>query len=134
MKVSILITAWKEHRSIGQCLEALVNPIYKNIPEIDYEIMLICPDEATSTVALEKLHELNFDMSKYVHIQDPQKGKPYALNLGFSKAKGNILILTDGDTYVGENSINPLINKLLEDKNIGGVTGRPMSRDRSSTI
>lgn len=134
MKLTILITAWKEHKTIGQCIEAIVNPVYQNIPELDYELMLVCPDEMTKQVAVEKLTELNFDMTKFVHVEDPQKGKPCALNLGFKKASGEILILTDGDTYIGTGSINPLVNKLLSDETIGAVSGRPISKDRSSTM
>ncbi len=134
MKVTIIITAWKEHKSIGHNLETLIRPEFNNIPEIDYEIMLICPDELTRETAERKLVELNFDFNKYVHIEDPAEGKPTALNLGFRKATGDILILTDGDTYLGHNSINPLIRKLLSDPNIGAVTGRPISSDRSSSL
>ena len=134
MKVTIIITAWKEHKSIGHNLETLIRPEFNNIPEIDYEIMLICPDELTRETAERKLVELNFDFNKYVHIEDPAEGKPTALNLGFRKATGDILILTDGDTYLGHSSINPLIKKLLSDPNIGAVTGRPISSDRSSSL
>jgi cellulose synthase/poly-beta-1,6-N-acetylglucosamine synthase-like glycosyltransferase len=38
-------------------------------------------------------------------LKDPGKGKPTALNSGFRKVKGKILILTDGDVLIVKNSI-----------------------------
>jgi cellulose synthase/poly-beta-1,6-N-acetylglucosamine synthase-like glycosyltransferase len=59
-------------------------------------------------------------------IKDKGQGKPAALNLVFNKAKGEILLLTDGDVYLGKNSIKLMIEK-FKDKRVGVVSGRPVS-------
>jgi len=59
-------------------------------------------------------------------IKDLGDGKSAALNLAVSKAKGDILILTDGDVYVGKDSIGKLVQSLKYQK-VGAVTGRPVS-------
>lgn len=133
--LSIIITAYKEGRSIGAVLESLFNSEYQNTPNMDYEVILACPDDETENAAREKLTELNFDFTKFVRVKDPQKGKPTALNMAFEIAKGDILILTDGDVVkIAKNSVNSLITALQRDKMIGGVTARPMSADRKINV
>ena len=46
---------------------------------------------------------------KYSQIRDPRKGKPYALRMAFKKAKGDIFILTDGDTYFEKDAVKELL-------------------------
>ena len=111
--ISIIITAFKEANTIGKAIESIQNNNLK-----DYEILVICPDDETRDVALK------FKNIKY--FKDPGKGKPSALNLAFKTAKGDILVLTDGDVFVDNNSINNLL-KQFENDNVGAISGHPMS-------
>lgn len=114
--ISIIITAYKEERTIGRAIEAIL----KNKPE-NFEILITAPDDETLEAARV------FKKHKSIKIfKDKGKGKPAALNFIVSKAKGNILVLTDGDVYLGENSLTPLLRP-FKDKNIGAVTGNPVS-------
>ncbi|NLB12109.1 glycosyltransferase [Candidatus Dojkabacteria bacterium] len=65
---------------------------------------------------------------QYIQIKDPRKGKPFALKMALKRAKGDIIILTDGDVFFEKNAVNELI-KPFENKNVGGVSGRPVSQD-----
>lgn len=56
-------------------------------------------------------------------VRDPGKGKPTALNLLFKKAKGRLLVLTDGDVILGKNSINFLL-KHFKNPRIGAVSAK----------
>ena len=64
------------------------------------------------------------------YFEDPDKGKSYALNLLFKKLfsedKDEILILTDGDVYISENSVQAILEK-FQDSKVGCVSGRPVS-------
>ena len=118
MKISIIITAYHEEKTIGRALEAFLK---QKIPE-NYEIIGVCPDGETAGV-IKKYAKKN---RRIKYIKDPHKGKPTALNLAFKRAKGNILILTDGDVYSSSNSVKELL-KLFIDKKVGAVAGRPVS-------
>lgn len=118
--ISVIITSYKEEKTIGKSIESILN---NNLKE-KYEILVLAPDESTLNVA-----------KKYKHVQvikDKGEGKPAALNLAFKKAKGNILILTDGDVYISDNSLKNLLEP-FNNKKIGAVTGRPVSIDSKKT-
>ena len=113
--ISIIITAYKELNTIGRAVESFAN---QNIKE-KYEIVVVAPDNDTINVA-KKYKNVKI-------IRDNNKGKPAALNLAFSKCKkSNILILSDGDVYVSDNSIDELMN-CFKDVNVGAVSSRPIS-------
>ncbi len=127
--ISILITAWKEQDTIGNCLKTLLNDIPK---DIDYEVLLAAPDKETNDAAEKIINELGIS-NRFTHIQDPGKGKPYALNILMDKAKSDILFFGDGDTYFGEKVIEKII-KPFSDNKIHAVTGRPKSSDKKDNM
>jgi cellulose synthase/poly-beta-1,6-N-acetylglucosamine synthase-like glycosyltransferase len=116
--ISVIITAFKEPRTIGKAIESFVSQSIKE----KYELIVSAPDEETLNVA-KKYTKKN---KKIKLFKDPGKGKSYALNLLLPKIKGDIIILSDGDVYVSENSVNELL-KFFEDKKVGCVTGKPVS-------
>jgi cellulose synthase/poly-beta-1,6-N-acetylglucosamine synthase-like glycosyltransferase len=67
------------------------------------------------------------------HITDPGKGKPTALNTAFRHAKGEILILSDGDVYVGRDSVKHLLAP-FKNQEVGAVSARPMSINPKTTM
>lgn len=117
---SVIITAYKEPKTIGKAIGTI-------IPQLDNkdEAIVVCPDKETKNAALK--------YKKIKHIQDLCKGKPTALNLAFKKAKGEILILTDGDVYISDNAIKKLI-EAFKDKKVGAVSGRPISVNPRNTM
>jgi len=115
--LSAIITSCKEPKTIGKAIDCIAGQISSKD-----EVIVIAPD-------LETLKEASKLKTKYRNlrlIQDAGKGKPAALNLAVSKAKGDILVLTDGDVYVGENSLIHLL-KPFSDKRVGAVSGNPVS-------
>lgn len=121
--LSIIITAYKEPRTIPAAVEALA----KQAPPKS-EILVTAPDEET----LDAARKLNKKYKFIKCIKDEGKGKPAALNIAVKKAKGNILVLTDGDVAVDEKALAALISP-LKDKNIGAVSGRPVSTSPRNT-
>lgn len=115
--LSIIITSYKEPKTIGKVIE---NILKNKLPK-DYEILITTPDDETANVA--KRYTKN---KKIKIIRDKGKGKPAALNFVVSKAKGDIIILTDGEVFVSKNAIPALINPLKNPK-IGAVSGNPIS-------
>ena len=118
-KITILITAFKEP-NINKAIEAALNQETK----YKYELIISAPDKETLDAAerYSKKHD-NLKIMK-----DPGKGKSFALNLIFSKIKTDILILTDGDVYLGKNAVEEIVNLFLNPK-IGCVSGKPVPQE-----
>src|SRR3989344_8190828 len=112
--ISIIITSFNEPH-----LERAINSILNQKINYKHEIIIAAPDKEA-----EKLTK----KYKIKYFKDPEKGKSYALNLLLKKIKSEILIFTDGDVYLGNNSINEIM-ELFKDKKIGIVTGRPFPQE-----
>lgn len=116
--ISIIITAYKEEKTIGKAIDSILQNKIQN----NYEVLVLAPDKET----LETAKKYSKKNKKIKVIKDKGEGKPSALNRVFKIAKGEILVLTDGDVYISNNAISNLL-KHFEDKKIGAVSGRPIS-------
>jgi len=116
--ISIIITSYKEPRTIGKAIESFLK---QKIRE-EYELIVSAPDRETQEVV--KRYSKKFKQVKL--FKDPGKGKTLAINLLLPRLKGEIIILTDGDVYVSSDSINKIIDA-FKDKKVGCITGRPVS-------
>ena len=114
--ISIVITAYKEPKTIGKAIEQVL----KNKIKEDYEIIVIAPDKETLGAAGK------YKSKKVKVIKDKGNGKPAALNLAFKRAKGRIIVMTDGDVYINEKAIPAILEK-FNDLSVGVVSGRPIS-------
>lgn len=117
--ISIIITSFNEpnlERAITSILIQKIN--YK------YELIVVAPDKEA-----EKLSK----KYKIKYFKDPGKGKSYALNLLLKKLKSEILIFTDGDVYLNNDSINEIM-QLFKDKEMGVVTGRVVSLNKKDSM
>lgn len=122
--ISVILTSSQEIHMINNCIDHI-------LPQLDNfdELIIISPDE-------EMLDVVNKYKSKFKNIfllKDKKEGKPTALNMGLKVAKGDILILNDGDTYIKGDAIK-FIEKHFDNKNCGAVSGHPVSIDRPDTI
>ena len=122
--ISIILTTYKESETLPRAIRAILN---QNIQQ-EYELLIIGPDKKTQEIVKE--------FSKYSQIKylkDKGNGKPAALNLAFEKAKGKILVLTDGDVFIGKNALERLIEPFKND-NVGAVSGNPISLNPKENI
>lgn len=115
--VSILITAFREAATIGRAIEAFLS----QLPD-GAEILIVSPDP--ETIAVVDAYAARFPSVR--HIADPQRGKPTALNAGLRAARGDLVVLSDGDVFVADDALAPLLAP-FEDPRVGAVTGRPVS-------
>ena len=122
-KITLLITAFKEP-NISKAIESALN----QKTNYDYEVVLSAPDKETLDIAKSYARK----NKKLKILQDPGKGKAYALNLAFSKIDTDILILTDGDVYISENSLEEISNLFLNPE-VGCVSGHPIPQESKDT-
>lgn len=120
--ISVLITAWREPVTIKKTLDNLI-PDMNSLSQ-ETELLIITPDIETRDSALEIINKHNY--KNYKLLEDPQKGKPFALNIILKEAKGEVIVSTDGDTVVTKGSLKHLLSPIIENNKVGGVTGRPI--------
>jgi len=120
--VSVIITAFRESKTIGRATRSVLEQINK---EKD-QLLVVAPDEETLRVArkFSPLAEA---------LQDKGKGKPAALNLAFKQTRGKIAVLTDGDVWVGKGAIKALLEK-LKNPEVGIVSGKPIPTNSRESL
>jgi len=129
--VSIILTAYREPKTVGKALLCLADPHYSGYSG-DLEVLLMCPDDATAEAGTQAAQQLQLG-KRFRVIRDPQQGKPWALNLAFKEAKGDIFVLSDGDVHVGKGAVGYML-EAFGDKAVGGVSGRPIANHRKSSL
>ncbi len=126
--ISVIITSFKEPRTIRKCISSIADRKYSGIPT-PFEIIQVSPDELTLKQGKKEANKLGLNKHQYIQVRDPKKGKPFALKMALKKAQGDIIILTDGDVYFEKNAVKKLVEPFKEE-NVGGVSGRPKSQDQ----
>ena len=122
-----IITSFKEPRTICKCIANILQSFIT--ANVEFEIIVLAPDEET----LKEARSYQGVKTKVRVVRDPGKGKPCALNMAFKEAKGDIMILTDGDTYISAESIKELL-KVMNDPKVGAVSGRPVSTSPKNSM
>jgi len=122
--INIIITSYGEPNATLRAIDCFLN---QNIKQ-DFKIIIIDPFPKIEEF-LKNKYKKEFNKDKISFFLDPGEGKSYALNVFleriYSQDKNDIIILTDGDVYVSENSLNEIL-KAFEDEKVGCVTGRPV--------
>ncbi len=125
LALSIIVTAYREENSIGRAIESFA---CQALPD-DYELLVVCPDEKTAAAVQRHVA----DNQRVRRLRDEGRGKPAALNLALDAASGDIVILSDGDVYVGAGAVDALL-EAFEEAQVGIVSGRPVSTSPRATM
>jgi chlorobactene glucosyltransferase len=111
-RVSVIIPARDEERSIGPCLRSLLAQDYA-----DYEIVVVddCSSDATARVVTESAAgDPRVRLVTGVPLPEGWLGKTHALCQGVAASDGEILILTDADTVHETQSISWAVTNLVD--------------------
>lgn len=130
MELTVILTAYKEANTVAKAVRCICDVKYSGYKDA-FQLITVIPDKET-------LKEAQKEIKKHTNIYwtsivDPGKGKPTALNLALKKSKGKIIALTDGDVYLGEQSIKLLVDAFKNPK-VMGSTGRPVSADKKNNF
>ena len=125
MKVSIVIPAFNESKTIIQILDK----IHLNKKNINHELEIIIVDDGSTDDTKDKLSEHQHLYDQLIEIRN-NMGKGNALNIGFSKCSGEIIIIQDADLEYSPEDYPKLLSP-FEKFNADIVYG---SRFRSSDI
>ena len=93
-KISVIVPAYNAEKTIGKCLETLVNQTYDNM-----EIIVIDDGSKDGTLKILKDYQKKYP-NKFIIISRENKGIGYTRNEGIKKATGKYLGFIDSDDYV----------------------------------
>jgi GT2 family glycosyltransferase len=109
--LSIIFVNYKTSKDLDICLSS-IQKFEKKYQEYEYIIV----DNNSGDNNLENL-KVKYP---FIHLIYAEKngGFAYGNNIGIKASKGDILFLLNPDTYITDNSIEILFNKLSEDENL----------------
>ena len=119
--ISVIIPAFNEEKTIGECLKSLKNQSYKQI-----EIIVVDDGSSDSTRNLVK------DFPNITLLVQSHKGPGQARNLGVVKSKGDILTFVDADMTFDKNFIRDLVKPIVEGKTIGTFSKNEMVKNNEN--
>jgi peptidoglycan-N-acetylglucosamine deacetylase len=102
-KVSIIIPAYNEEKSIERTIESIIKSDY---PKSKFEIIIVDNNSRDKTVQIIKKMQEKYNGLKFYH--EKKQGKGSALNLGIKKARGDIIFSMDADTFVDTQSVKEM--------------------------
>jgi len=119
--ISVIIPAFNEEGTMGECLKSLKNQTYKPL-----EITVVDDGSSDSTRNIVK----GFPDIKL--LTQSHKGPGQARNLGAAKAKGEILGFVDADMTFDKNFIGDLVKPILEGKTFGTFSKNEMVKNKDN--
>ncbi|MCW3995051.1 MAG: glycosyltransferase family 2 protein [Candidatus Bathyarchaeota archaeon] len=120
--VSILIPACNEEKVIGRLLEQITNFTY---PKEKLQVIVIDDSSSDKTGKIADSYKTNFPYIQVLHRDksNGRKGKASAMNFGFARATGEIVLCFDADYYPQRDIVEKLSGAFVDPK-VGAVQGR----------
>ena len=115
--VSIMIMTYNEAKVIE---EKLVNTLSLDYPKDRLEILVVDSGSTDGTEALVKKY---FPQGVKLVEEGERRGKASAINLGLNHASGDVVMITDANTFLAEDCLRRLVKHFADEK-VGGVSGR----------
>ena len=126
--VSILLPCFNESAQVRDTIAALSRTQYPN-----FEILAI--DDGSSDDTAEQLQQLLDEQPRLrVVLLDSNQGKSTALNAGLQASRAEIVVCVDGDALLDPHAVTWFVNAFECDASLGGLTGNPQIRNRSSLL
>lgn len=116
-KLSVCIAVFNEEKTIAEVIK-----LWAKEPVDEIVVVSSGSTDATDNI-LKEIAAKNKKIRAY--FQKARMGKASAINLLFKKAKGEILIMTDGDVFPEKGCASGLLHG-FGSKNAGVVAGRPV--------
>jgi len=123
ISISVIIIGRNEASNLSKCINSI---LLNDYPKSLFEIIYI--DDFSTDKSIEILSKIKsenfkyFELKEFIGDEKINNYKKTALRFAISKAKGEILLQTDADTWVGHNWISSHTNCYI-DNEIDLVTG-----------
>jgi poly-beta-1,6 N-acetyl-D-glucosamine synthase len=125
--VSVIVPAYNEGLTLGNCITSLSHQTYKN-----YEIIIVNDGSTDDTLSVaRRLARIHKPLVKVVNKRNG--GKASALNRGVAKAQGEIVICIDADSMFLKDTVEQLVLS-FEDPEVAAVGGNVKVANRSGLL
>jgi len=126
--VTVLLPCFNEAEQLYETMAVLMKSKYSN-----FEVIAINDGSRDNTGKIldELVHQ--YPKLRVAHLVENQ-GKSTALNAGLFMARGDLLVCIDGDALLDPYAIHWLVFRFLTNDRLGGVSGNPRIRNRSSLL
>jgi cellulose synthase/poly-beta-1,6-N-acetylglucosamine synthase-like glycosyltransferase/peptidoglycan/xylan/chitin deacetylase (PgdA/CDA1 family) len=122
--VSVIVPAYNEEANIAATVQSLFVSDYPAV-----EVIVVDDGSTDDTAAI--VARLNLPGVRL--IRQANAGKPAALNTGISWARGDIIVLVDGDTVFEPSALGRLV-QAFADPEVGAVSGNTKVANRSGLL
>lgn len=124
--VSVVVPAFNEEKVIRRTIDSLLGSDYANI-----EILVVDDGSMDSTYQVAKQTFAGF--ANVSVVTKPNGGKAEALNFGWRRSKGDIVIALDADTLFTPETISALAHRFA-DPSVGAVAGNAKVGNRINIV
>ena len=124
--VSVVVPAYNEEKVIRRTIESLLQSDYPKL-----EIIVVDDGSADDTYAIAASEFADID-NVSVHTK-PNGGKAEALNFGWQKAKGDIIIALDADTVFTPQTVSALAHRFADER-VGAIAGNAKVGNRVNVV
>jgi cellulose synthase/poly-beta-1,6-N-acetylglucosamine synthase-like glycosyltransferase len=120
--VSVLIPAFNEEKVLGRLLSRIANLTY---PKEKLQVIVIndASNDQTGQIADDYKNKYPFIDVLHRDRSNGRRGKASAMNHGFSKCTGEIVLCFDADYYPQRDIVETLVREFVDPK-VGAVQGR----------
>jgi poly-beta-1,6-N-acetyl-D-glucosamine synthase len=126
--VTFLVPAYNEEASIQDTVEALIKIDY---PKEKKEIIIINDGSTDGTLKIAKKLEKKY--SEVILLDKPNSGKANSLNDAIKIAKGELIAVTDADSYPNPDSLKKMVGH-FEDEKVAAVTSRVLVKNKKNWL
>ncbi|GAA2621705.1 glycosyltransferase [Dactylosporangium fulvum] len=123
-RVSVIVPAYNEAANIAATVRSLVANDYPGI-----EVVVV--DDGSTDGTADIVRRLGLPSVRV--IRQPNAGKPAALNTGIAAARGDLLVLVDGDTVFEPDAVGQLVQPFA-DPDVGAVSGNTKVANRRGLL
>jgi cellulose synthase/poly-beta-1,6-N-acetylglucosamine synthase-like glycosyltransferase len=111
-KISIIVPAYNEAKTVRSCIQSLQNLNYPN-----YDIIVV--DDGSTDKTFEEASHCN----GVKVIRQKNQGKPAALNNGILESDGDIVLTVDADTTLDKEALRKIADRFAANEHLGAVAG-----------
>ena len=117
VKLTIGIPTYNEEKVIARAINSV-------LPQISDEDELIIVASGCTDQTIPEIKKIKDKRIRLI-IEKERKGKTSAINIIIKEARGDIIVQTDGDIVLENDSI-PFLLTHFKDESIGAVSGNPI--------
>jgi cellulose synthase/poly-beta-1,6-N-acetylglucosamine synthase-like glycosyltransferase/peptidoglycan/xylan/chitin deacetylase (PgdA/CDA1 family) len=121
---TVVVPAFNEAVGIEATVRSLVESHYA-----DFEVIVV--DDGSTDGTAEKVEDLG--LPGVTVVRQPNGGKPSALNTGIARARGEVIVMVDGDTVFEPQTLGWVVQPFA-DPSVGAVSGNTKVGNRRGLL